>query len=424
MSEANRSAFTTDPKTVEAELKTLDEVSERVRLAGLALATPLAGLRQGQMEREAARAAARNGADDPETVARLAALGRATVRFDQLRNELVQARVTPTTPKDGQAAISGVIVRTGQPVADATVSLLAGGQRQSFVCSNAAGGFGLDAPADTGVLLSVTLKEGGEAFRDKTPTTLKAGQAIFRYIELDGADPPCPDPSPVPPPDDTGFPMVQLVGQLEADARKLIAAQGLVLGDRSEKADPQQVGQVIDQTPTAGTKVKAGDSVSIVVATDGQVEVPQVLGLTEPDARLVLAKSELSEGKLTRTPSTPDMNGRVVAQSPKPGERAARKSAVDLEIGVGKSVGPQKLDADVARVADLASHRLGETGAPADGPTVSDRLATAGVIKMAALDKLVEGDREAARKALDLRTLADTDRTLSALRQARKELGG
>ena len=250
------------PDRLVTELAAIDDVSERVRLAGLALAAPLGGLRQAQLEREAARAAARHGADDPEAVSRTAAAQAAARRFDQLRSELARARATPAVPNKGAAAISGIITRGGQPAPDATVSVLVADGRAGFACTNAAGTFAVPAPAGAPIRLSVSVRDGGEVFRDPNSITLASEQTIFRHIELDGADAPCAEPAGSAPAADATFPMLELRGQFEADARRLVAAQGLVLGDRAEREDPDQVGRVIGQTPDAGAKVKPGDRVT------------------------------------------------------------------------------------------------------------------------------------------------------------------
>jgi hypothetical protein len=53
---------------------------------------------------------------------------------------------------------------------------------------------------------------------------------------------------------------------------------------------------------------------------------------------------------------------------------------------------------------------------------LDERLAAAGINNAAALDALIYGDRRAARHRLGLSTLAETDRIISALDRARKEL--
>jgi len=421
----------------------IDEVSERVRLASYGQAAPLVQMRERQMEREVARTAARKGADDPETVTRKAALARASERFGQFRTELGRAQVQPPDVKGENAGgIWGRVVRGHEPVVDANVVAAAGGKRAAFTCTDSKGGFKLEVPAGQDITLSVVLKDGSEALRDRDGITLKPGQVVFREIDLAGVAPPCKEPPgdqtppkdqppapeppkdqpPVPPKDDS-FPMVKLVGQLEPDAQKLIKAQGLLLGDRSTKVNVEQAGRVVEQKPPAGAKVRPGDTVAIVVATDDKVDVPSVLGMTPKDAEVVLLKAELKPGKITETQVAAEKAGSVLNQTPVAGDRAPRKSEVAMEVGVAKrQVVAPEFDPKLARVVDLAGTRLrdGATDATID---LTAALQNLKIKTTNDLDKLTAMERTDVRDKLGIRTLAETDRTIAALKKARKELG-
>jgi len=444
----------------------IDEVSERVRLASYGQAAPLVQMRERQMEREVARTAARKGADDPETVTRKAALARASERFGQFRTELGRAQVQPPDVKGENAGgIWGRVVRGHEPVVDANVVAAAGGKRAAFTCTDSKGGFKLEVPAGQDITLSVVLKDGSEALRDRDGITLKPGQVVFREIDLAGVAPPCKEPpgdqapptgqppSPAPPPSappasgppastppstpptspptippttppkDDSFPMVKLVGQLEPDAQKLIKAQGLLLGDRSTKVNVEQAGRVVEQKPPAGAKVRPGDTVAIVVATDDKVDVPSVLGMTPKDAEVVLLKAELKPGKITETQVAAEKAGGVLNQTPVAGDRASRKSEVAMEVGVAKrQVVAPEFDPKLARVVDLAGTRLrdGATDATID---LTAALQNLKIKTTNDLDKLTAMERTDVRDKLGIRTLAETDRTIAALKKARKELG-
>jgi len=421
----------------------IDEVSERVRLASYGQAAPLVQMRERQMEREVARTAARKGADDPETVTRKAALARASERFGQFRTELGRAQIQPPEVKGENAGgIWGRVVRGHEPVVDANVVAAAGGKRAAFTCTDSKGGFKLEVPAGQDITLSVVLKDGSEALRDRDGITLKPGQVVFREIDLAGVAPPCKEPPgdqtppkdqppapeppkdqpPVPPKDDS-FPMVKLVGQLEPDAQKLIKAQGLLLGDRSTKVNVEQAGRVVEQKPPAGAKVRPGDTVAIVVATDDKVDVPSVLGMTPKDAEVVLLKAELKPGKITETQVAAEKAGSVLNQTPVAGDRAPRKSEVAMEVGVAKrQVVAPEFDPKLARVVDLAGTRLrdGATDATID---LTAALQNLKIKTTNDLDKLTAMERTDVRDKLGIRTLAETDRTIAALKKARKELG-
>ena len=421
----------------------IDEVSERVRLASYGQAAPLVQMRERQMEREVARTAARKGADDPETVTRKAALARASERFGQFRTELGRAQIQPPDVKGENAGgIWGRVVRGREPVADANIVAAAGGKRAAFTCTDSKGGFKLEVPAGQDITLSVVLKDGSEALRDRDGITLKPGQVVFSEIDLAGVAPPCKEPPgdqtppkdqppapeppkdqpPVPPKDDS-FPMVKLVGQLEPDAQKLIKAQGLLLGDRSTRVNVEQAGRVVEQKPPAGAKVRPGDTVAIVVATDDKVDVPSVLGMTPKDAEVVLLKAELKPGKITETQVAAEKAGSVLNQTPVAGDRAPRKSEVAMEVGVAKrQVVAPEFDPKLARVVDLAGTRLrdGATDATID---LTAALQNLKIKTTTDLDKLTAMERTDVRDKLGIRTLAETDRTIAALKKARKELG-
>jgi hypothetical protein len=401
----------------------IDEVSERVRLAGYGQAAPLLQMRERQMEREVARTAARKGADDPEVATRKAALASAQERFGLFRAELGRAQVQPPDVKGENAAgLWGRVVRGQEPVVGASVVASAVGKRAAFTCTDSKGGFKLEVPAGQAVMLSIVLKDGSEAFRDRDGDTLQPGQVAFREIDLAGVVPPCKEPPGDQPPRDDSFPMVQLIGQHEPDAQKLIKAQGLLLGDRSTKVDVEQAGRVIDQKPVATTKVRAGDTVAIVVATDDKVDVPSVLGMTPKDAEVALLKAELKPGKITETQVEAEKAGTVLNQAPVAGDRATRKSEVAMEVGVKRQATAPTADPKLARVVDLAATRLrdGATDATIDLPAALQKLK---IVTLANLDKLTALDRTEVRDKLAIRTLAETDRTIAALKKARKELG-
>ena len=71
----------------------------------------------------------------------------------------------------------------------------------AFTCTDSKGGFKLEVPAGQDITLSVVLKDGSEALRDRDGITLKPGQVVFREIDLAGVAPPCKEPpgDPTPP---------------------------------------------------------------------------------------------------------------------------------------------------------------------------------------------------------------------------------
>jgi hypothetical protein len=281
-----------DPRILEQELGDLDEIADRMRIAHFGLARPLLAMRRAQAEREAARVARRKGENHPEVQARRVAAARMEARLAAFDQDLERARLDPPVLRtEGGAGIWGRVVDESLPVAEATVLVASGGKRLAFTCTGPQGGFALELPAGEGLVLSVRLKGGEEAYRDAIPFALRPGQKLFREIDLAGPAPrPCPEP-----PDDDGDddgqapPRVAvpgLVGLPEPRALALLEQAGLRLGERREEPVTSQPGHVLAQDPPAGTLVRTGSAVAIVVGVPGKPRVvPQVAEMAEADLR-------------------------------------------------------------------------------------------------------------------------------------------
>ena len=125
----------------------------------------------------------------------------------------------------------------------------------------------------------------------------------------------------------------QLVGLTTLDdVRIALSDFGLVLGAITEGDSNQPGGYVLEQNPGEGTQVAAGSAVDIVVSS-GLVEVPDVTGLTEAQARSDLAQAGF-EVQVVEQESSISSPGQVLAQSPQPGTQLARGSLVTITVAI------------------------------------------------------------------------------------------
>ena len=106
----------------------------------------------------------------------------------------------------------------------------------------------------------------------------------------------------------------------------------MVLGAITEGDSNQPGGYVLEQNPGEGTQVAAGSSVDIVVSS-GLVEVPDVTGATEAQARSDLAQAGF-EVQVVEQESSISSPGQVLAQSPQPGTQLARGSLVTITVAI------------------------------------------------------------------------------------------
>jgi beta-lactam-binding protein with PASTA domain/tRNA A-37 threonylcarbamoyl transferase component Bud32 len=112
--------------------------------------------------------------------------------------------------------------------------------------------------------------------------------------------------------------------------------QGLGLIPREVfKASSQPNGQVLSQSPAAGSKVRAGATVVLTVSSQNTVTVPNVVGQAQTQAGAAINGANLTVGSTTSTCSNQYTAGQVAAQSPAADTQAAPKTAVNITVSTG-----------------------------------------------------------------------------------------
>ena len=125
----------------------------------------------------------------------------------------------------------------------------------------------------------------------------------------------------------------QLVGLTSLDdVRIALSDFGLVLGTILEEDSNQPAGYVLSQDPSEGTQLPAGSAVDIVISS-GLIEVPDVTGATEAQARSDLAQAGFVV-QMVEQESTVASPGTVLAQSPQPGTQLERGSLVTITVSL------------------------------------------------------------------------------------------
>lgn len=126
-----------------------------------------------------------------------------------------------------------------------------------------------------------------------------------------------------------------LAGRTASEAEAILRQQGFEVAQALENSTSVPQGSVIRTSPGAGTVLRVGETVTLVVsAGPEQVIVPNVLEKTEQTARqeLQLAGFRIEVVDQPLPPGSPD-DGRVLAQSPSGGQRADVGSTVTITVG-------------------------------------------------------------------------------------------
>ncbi|HJQ94487.1 MAG TPA: Stk1 family PASTA domain-containing Ser/Thr kinase [Acidimicrobiia bacterium] len=104
----------------------------------------------------------------------------------------------------------------------------------------------------------------------------------------------------------------------------------------TEDSNDFDEGIVIRTQPAAGELVRAGDAITVVVSSGAsRVEVPDLFGLTFDQAQQTLADEGLEIGDNPNITSTddPDLDGRIINQTPPAGAEADTGSTITVTIG-------------------------------------------------------------------------------------------
>jgi eukaryotic-like serine/threonine-protein kinase len=129
-----------------------------------------------------------------------------------------------------------------------------------------------------------------------------------------------------------------VAGQSREEAEAALREAGLDVTVEEVFSDTVDSGQVVDTSPAAGTLVERGTAVTLRVSKGAErVEVPDVTGESEDDARSAIQGASLRVGKVTEEESDEEP-GTVLEQSPAAGKRVAKNSAVDITVAKGVEI--------------------------------------------------------------------------------------
>ena len=137
----------------------------------------------------------------------------------------------------------------------------------------------------------------------------------------------------------------------DAATRTLKDAGFEVTAEFQVTTNQADVGDVIKQSPDPGTLLEKGKTVTITVGkAPKQVDVPNLVGMTEDAARTAITDAGLKVGTVTPQ-ADPAPAGEVIGQSPPAGQTVNKGSTVDIVV----SSGPQQVT-----VPDVVCESLGK----------------------------------------------------------------
>lgn len=154
-----------------------------------------------------------------------------------------------------------------------------------------------------------------------------------------------------------------VVGESESSAESTLRARGFIVRKEYEYSDTTQEGRVIRTSPSAGASVSKGEIVVLYISKgkeDTSVEVPDLRGCTQNEAKKKLEDKGLVLGRVTEEYSDSVAKGKVISQGYSVGSKAEKGTKVSIVISLGAET-KYKYEARIS-ISDNPFNSEDETG--------------------------------------------------------------
>ncbi|MDD6043923.1 MAG: Stk1 family PASTA domain-containing Ser/Thr kinase [Eubacteriaceae bacterium] len=116
-----------------------------------------------------------------------------------------------------------------------------------------------------------------------------------------------------------------------------LLANNYALGDVTRVESDSPEGEIIDQTPSAGTEVETGTKIDIVVSKGtSKIPVPNLIGRTVDDAKQLLKDAGLKLGKVSYEESSVYKANVIMGHDYENGEKVEKGTSVDIIVSKGE----------------------------------------------------------------------------------------
>jgi eukaryotic-like serine/threonine-protein kinase len=127
-----------------------------------------------------------------------------------------------------------------------------------------------------------------------------------------------------------------MVGFTEQEARERLTEAGFKVEIRRQESPEEDAGRVLEQSVAGGKEAEKGSKILLTVGEDSQVaRVPDVVGLSYPEAEADLEQAGFLLGGVEEAPSETVPAGVILEQDPSPGTTLDTGTYVYLTTSVG-----------------------------------------------------------------------------------------
>ena len=166
-------------------------------------------------------------------------------------------------------------------------------------------------------------------------------------------------------------------GKTYAEAKSILDEKGFNVEKAEDTANTAAKDTVVSTSPAAGERAKAGSTITVYVSSganysasaatevsvakaDGQVTVPNIIGMTSEEAVITLVEAGLQEGTIVETNNEDsNLTGLICAQSIAFGTSVSAGTVINMELSIGPASVTYSYNADISAPTEGENYTYG-----------------------------------------------------------------
>ena len=166
-------------------------------------------------------------------------------------------------------------------------------------------------------------------------------------------------------------------GTTYAEAKSILDEKGFNVEKAEDTANTAAKDTVVSTSPAAGERAKAGSTITVYVSSganysasaatevsvakaDGQVTVPNIIGMTSEEAVITLVEAGLQEGTIVETNNEDsNLTGLICAQSIAFGTSVSAGTVINMELSIGPASVTYSYNADISAPTEGENYTYG-----------------------------------------------------------------
>ena len=166
-------------------------------------------------------------------------------------------------------------------------------------------------------------------------------------------------------------------GKTYAEAKSILDEKGFNVEKAEDTANTAAKDTVVSTSPATGERAKAGSTITVYVSSganysasaatevsvakaDGQVTVPNIIGMTSEEAVITLVEAGLQEGTIVETNNEDsNLTGLICAQSIAFGTSVSAGTVINMELSIGPASVTYSYNADISAPTEGENYTYG-----------------------------------------------------------------